>query len=84
MNKVNAQGKSKYPIRLVLNGQASKELEWHCKHYTGRKLMKKIEGGKALAEEFGVGEEVLKKTCTVLPHVSRSSSFSSSLDQYRG
>ncbi len=24
------------PFRLVLNGGASKEIEWHCKHYSGR------------------------------------------------
>lgn len=21
----------KYPVRLILNGEASKEIEWHCK-----------------------------------------------------
>lgn len=21
-----------YPVRLILNGNASKEIEWHCKH----------------------------------------------------
>ncbi|KAF8973192.1 fumarate reductase [Flammula alnicola] len=52
----------KYPIRLVLNGNASKDLEWHCKHYVGRGLMKHIEGGEALAKEFGLPPAVLKKT----------------------
>jgi succinate dehydrogenase/fumarate reductase flavoprotein subunit len=52
----------KYPIRLVLNGKASKEIEWHCKHYVGRGLMKKFDSGDALAKEFGLPPAVLKKT----------------------
>merc|ERR1719482_2684379 len=32
--------KNKAPFRLVLNGKASKEIEWHCKHYCGRRVMK--------------------------------------------
>ena len=51
-----------YPIRLVLNGLASKEIEWHCKHYVGRKLMKRFESGEDLAKEMGLKPEVLKKT----------------------
>ena len=35
-----------FPIRLVLNGPASKEIEWHCKHYVGRGLMKRFENGE--------------------------------------
>ncbi|KAG2015835.1 acyl-CoA dehydrogenase, variant 2 [Coprinopsis cinerea AmutBmut pab1-1] len=52
----------KYPIRLVLNGQASDEIAWHCKHYVGRGLMKRFDSGEALAKEFGVAPAVLKKT----------------------
>ncbi|KAJ3550933.1 hypothetical protein NMY22_g128 [Coprinellus aureogranulatus] len=52
----------KFPIRLVLNGSASKEIEWHCKHYVGRGLMKRFDSGEALAKEFGLAPEVLKKT----------------------
>ncbi|KAA1476810.1 Flavocytochrome c [Dentipellis sp. KUC8613] len=52
----------KYPIRLVLNGAASKEIEWHVKHYTGRGLMKHFPNGDALAKEMGLKPEVLKKT----------------------
>ncbi|KAJ8521171.1 hypothetical protein ONZ45_g2088 [Pleurotus djamor] len=52
----------KYPIRLVLNGRASNEIEWHCKHYVGRGLMKRFENGDELAKEFGLKPEVLKKT----------------------
>ncbi|KAH9062410.1 Flavocytochrome c [Lactarius vividus] len=52
----------KYPIRLILNGKSSKEIEWHCKHYVGRGLMKKFDSGDALAKEFGLPPAVLKKT----------------------
>lgn len=52
----------KYPIRLVLNGAASKEIEWHCKHYVGRGLMKRFDNGDALSKEFGLSPDVLKKT----------------------
>jgi len=52
----------KYPIRLVLNGQASNEIEWHCKHYVGRGLMKRFENGHELAKEFGLDPSILKNT----------------------
>jgi len=52
----------KLPIRLVLNGKASKEIEWHCKHYVGRGLMKRLDSGEALAKEFGIASGALKKT----------------------
>ncbi|CAE6430457.1 unnamed protein product [Rhizoctonia solani] len=52
----------KFPIRLILNGQASKEIEWHCKHYVGRGLMKRVESGEALAKEMGLKPEVIKAT----------------------
>ncbi|KAF5386138.1 hypothetical protein D9615_002340 [Tricholomella constricta] len=51
-----------HPIRLVLNGAASKDIEWHCKHYVGRGLMKRFDSGEALAKEFGVAPAALKKT----------------------
>lgn len=51
-----------YPIRLVLNGQASREIEWHCKHYVGRGLMKRFDSGEALAKEMGISPAYLKKT----------------------
>ncbi|KAF5345272.1 hypothetical protein D9758_008488 [Tetrapyrgos nigripes] len=52
----------KYPIRLVLNGRASKEIEWHCKHYVGRGLMKRFDSGEALAKEMGIPAAKLRKT----------------------
>jgi hypothetical protein len=52
----------KYPVRLILNGQASKEIEWHCKHYVGRGLMKRFGSGEALAKEMKLDPSVLKAT----------------------
>ncbi|TDL22789.1 fumarate reductase [Rickenella mellea] len=52
----------KYPIRLILNGQSSKEIEWHCKHYVGRGLMKRFNSGAELAKEMGLSPDKLKKT----------------------
>ncbi|RSH92155.1 hypothetical protein EHS25_008570 [Saitozyma podzolica] len=53
---------NKFPVRLVLNSTSSKEIEWHCKHYVGRGLMKRFNNGNELAKEIGVSPEVLKKT----------------------
>jgi len=46
--------KNKGPFRLCLNKAASDEIIWHCKHYTGRGVMKYYESGAALANEMGV------------------------------
>jgi len=45
---------NKFPVRLILNEKSSKDIEWHCKHYTGRGLMKKISGYKGLSKEMGI------------------------------
>lgn len=42
------------PFRLVLNKAGSTEIEWHCKHYVGRGLMKKFNSGADLASEMGI------------------------------
>ncbi|KAG1456413.1 hypothetical protein G6F46_007544 [Rhizopus delemar] len=54
--------KNKFPIRLVLNTAASKEIEWHCRHYAGRGLMKKFDNGEALAKEMGISPKHLEET----------------------
>jgi len=54
--------KSKPPFRLVLNRAASDSIAWHCKHYTGRGVMRYYESGKALAEDMGVPLETLERT----------------------
>merc|ERR1719191_385950 len=46
--------KNKPPFRLCLNKAASDEIIWHCKHYTGRGVMKFYENGAALAADMGV------------------------------
>jgi succinate dehydrogenase/fumarate reductase flavoprotein subunit len=53
--------KGKWPIRLVLNSKASKVLDFHTRHYSGRGLMKKM-SGKELAKEIGCGDAALQKT----------------------
>ncbi|KAF9212188.1 hypothetical protein BGZ59_007101 [Podila verticillata] len=54
--------KNKFPIRLVLNTAAAKEIEWHCKHYVGRGLMKHFKNGEELAKEIGIPPAELQKT----------------------
>jgi flavocytochrome c len=44
----------KAPYRLVMNAAGSKEIEWHCKHYVGRGLMKKYNSGADLAKDMGI------------------------------
>merc|ERR1719148_166300 len=54
--------KNKPPFRLCLNKAAADEIIWHCKHYTGRGVMKFYESGEALAKELGVPVSVLEQT----------------------
>merc|ERR1712039_940617 len=46
--------KNKPPFRLCLNKAASDEIMWHCKHYTGRGVMKYYANGADLAKDMGV------------------------------
>jgi len=52
--------KNKAPFRLVLNSKASKEIEWHCKHYNGRGLMKFYKTGAEMAKDMNVDPKVLE------------------------
>merc|ERR1712066_936952 len=54
--------KNKPPFRLCLNKAASEEIHWHCKHYTGRGVMKFYASGEALAKDMGVELSVLEET----------------------
>jgi len=54
--------KSKPPFRLCLNKAAADEIHWHCKHYTGRGVMKFYESGQALANDMGVPVSTLEAT----------------------
>merc|ERR1712167_209507 len=55
-------GKNKPPFRLCLNKAASSEIMWHCKHYTGRGVMKAYASGADLAKDMGVDLQVLIDT----------------------
>merc|ERR1712151_1439987 len=39
---------------LCLNGKASKEIEWHCKHYKGRGIMKSYSNMSEFADQYGI------------------------------
>jgi len=54
--------KNKPPFRLCLNKKAYEEIIWHCKHYTGRGVMKYYENGGALAKDMGVPLQTLIDT----------------------
>jgi len=54
--------KNKPPFRLCLNKAAGNEIAWHCKHYTGRGVMKYYENGADLAKDMGVALSVLEES----------------------
>merc|ERR1711918_164558 len=54
--------KNKPPFRLCLNKAASDEIIWHCKHYTGRGVMKAYASGADLAKDMGIDLQVLIDT----------------------
>ncbi|CAE7363127.1 osm1 [Symbiodinium natans] len=53
--------KSKPPFRLCLNKAASDEIIWHCKHYTGRGVMKYYGSGADLAKDMGISLSVIEQ-----------------------
>jgi len=66
--------RKKGPYRLILNSAAGKEIEWHCKHYSGRGLMKKFNSGDALAKEMGISTSKLQDTFNKYTEVSKNPS----------
>jgi flavocytochrome c len=54
--------KNEGPFYLVLNSASSKQIEWHCKHYQGRGLMKFAKTGEELAAIMGVPPAALAAT----------------------
>merc|ERR1712217_967038 len=54
--------KNKPPFRLCLNKAASDEIHWHCKHYTGRGVMKYYKSGEEFAKDIGVPLQTLVDT----------------------
>ena len=51
--------KIKPPFRLALNKAASDEIIWHCKHCTGRGMMKFYESSATLAQDMGVSVSMM-------------------------
>jgi len=51
--------KNKPPFRLMLNKAASEEIIWHCKHYTGRGVMKHYASGADLAKDMNISIDTL-------------------------
>jgi len=47
---------------LCLNGKASKEIEWHCKHYKGRGIMKSYSNMGEFANQYGIPLANIEKT----------------------
>ena len=64
--------KNKGPYRLILNGKASKEIEWHCKHYVGRGLMIRYESGAQLAKAMGISLQKLEDTFSKYNEVAKT------------
>jgi len=54
--------KNQPPFRLCLNKAASEEIIWHCKHYTGRGVMKSYASGADLAKDMGIDLQALIDT----------------------
>eukprot|EP00933_Yihiella_yeosuensis_P061929 TRINITY_DN647_c0_g1_i1.p1 TRINITY_DN647_c0_g1~~TRINITY_DN647_c0_g1_i1.p1 ORF type:complete len:508 (-),score=154.36 TRINITY_DN647_c0_g1_i1:330-1853(-) len=46
--------KNKAPFRLCLNKAAGEEIIWHCKHYTGRGVMKFFKNGEEMCKDTGM------------------------------
>jgi flavocytochrome c len=54
--------KNQGPFRLVLNTASAKEIEWHCKHYVGRSVMRKYNSAADLAKDMGISPSALEQT----------------------
>lgn len=61
--------KGLFPVRLLLNSKASKVLDFHTRHYSGRGLMKKMTGHE-LAKEIGCTPEHLQATFTTYNEIA--------------
>jgi len=53
---------NKAPYRLLLNSKAASQMQWHCDHYKGRRVMKSFNNAEQVAKEMGIPLENLKKT----------------------
>ena len=59
---VAARGEVTNPASITICSKASKEIEWHCKHYVGRGVMKYFASGNDLAREMGISPQKLGDT----------------------
>lgn len=50
------------PFYLLLNEKSAKEMEWHCKHYEGRGLMKRYASGYEFCKAVNIKPEALAAT----------------------
>merc|ERR1712209_223998 len=55
-------GRTSHLSAFCLNKASSDEIIWHCKHYTGRGVMKFYASGADLAKDMGVSVEKLEQT----------------------
>jgi flavocytochrome c len=63
---------NKGPFRLILNKAAAQTIEWHCKHYMGRGLMRKFNHGKDIASDMGISTDKLQSTFKAYNEVAKS------------
>jgi succinate dehydrogenase/fumarate reductase flavoprotein subunit len=66
--------KHKGPFRLVLNSKAAKEIEWHCKHYIARGLMKHFKTGADFAREMELSAQTLTDTFSKYNEIAKNKS----------
>jgi flavocytochrome c len=64
--------KGQGPFRLVLNSKAGKEIEWHCKHYMGRGLMKHYKSAADLAKDTGMPLKNVEATFASYNEIAKS------------
>ena len=50
----------KAPYRLILNTKASSKMQWHCKHYCSRRVMKHFKNAAEVAKEIGITTSAMK------------------------
>ena len=55
-------GRKKPPFCLAHNKTVLTKFSWHCKHYTGRVVMKFYESGAALARDVRVFVSMMEKS----------------------
>jgi hypothetical protein len=64
--------KNKGPFRLVLNSKAGKEIEWHCKHYVSRGVMKHYKSGAEMAKDCNIPLSDLEATFNQYNEIART------------